>query len=165
MQKSKGFTIIELLVVVAIIAVLTGIVLVNVTAYISRGRDAAARGNLASMLTNGAVFYDTNSNFTNFIGANATSGNYAAAAACTTGAATFTSPCSALTSTTAATGYTFTYACSTGAAAANCSSGAVQNWCGWITLKNGGNHFCVDSTGAKINNATVTCAAATGICS
>ena len=41
-NKSKGFTIIELLVVVAIIAVLTGIVLVNVTSYITKGRDAAA---------------------------------------------------------------------------------------------------------------------------
>src|SRR5258708_1998842 len=58
MQRSKGFTIIELLVVVAIIAVLTGIVLVNVTAYITKGKDAAAQGNLSTLLVNAPVLYD-----------------------------------------------------------------------------------------------------------
>ena len=60
MQKQKGFTIIELIVVIAIIAVLAGIVLVNVTSYINKGRDASVVGNLHTMLTNGAVFFDTN---------------------------------------------------------------------------------------------------------
>jgi prepilin-type N-terminal cleavage/methylation domain-containing protein len=53
-----GFTIIELIVVIAIIAVLASIVLVNVTSYINKGKDAAAEGNLASLITNGAVWYD-----------------------------------------------------------------------------------------------------------
>ena len=57
-NKSKGFTIIELLVVIAIIAVLAAIVLVNVTSYINKGKDAAVQGNLASVLTNEAVYYD-----------------------------------------------------------------------------------------------------------
>src|ERR1035437_2671286 len=57
MNKQKGFTIIELIVVIAIIAVLAGIVLVNVTSYINKGKDAAAQGNLASMLTNSAVWF------------------------------------------------------------------------------------------------------------
>ena len=57
-MKSKGFTIIELLVVVAIIAVLTGIVLVNVTQYINRGKDSSVQGNLSSILVNAAIFYD-----------------------------------------------------------------------------------------------------------
>ena len=61
--NQKGFTIIELLVVVAIIAVLAAIVLVNVTAYINQGKNAAIKGNLATVLTNGAVFYDTNGNY------------------------------------------------------------------------------------------------------
>src|SRR4051812_9233943 len=63
---SKGFTIIELLVVIAIIAVLAAIVLVNVTGYINKGKDAATKGNMATILTNGAVYFDNNSNFTNF---------------------------------------------------------------------------------------------------
>ncbi len=65
-NTSKGFTIIELLVVVAIIAVLAAIVLVNVTQYINQGKNAAIKGNLASVLTNGAVFYDANASYSGF---------------------------------------------------------------------------------------------------
>ncbi|MFA6190150.1 MAG: prepilin-type N-terminal cleavage/methylation domain-containing protein [Candidatus Staskawiczbacteria bacterium] len=51
MQKSKGFTIIELIVVIAIIAVLAGIVLVNVTQYINKSKDAAIKANLRQIYT------------------------------------------------------------------------------------------------------------------
>lgn len=58
MNKLKGFTIIELIVVIAIIAVLATIVLVNVTSYISKGKDASIKGNMASMMTIAAAYYD-----------------------------------------------------------------------------------------------------------
>ena len=58
-KKQKGFTIIELIVVIAIIAVLATIVMINVTSYIAKGKDAAIKGNLASVLTNAAVYYET----------------------------------------------------------------------------------------------------------
>jgi prepilin-type N-terminal cleavage/methylation domain-containing protein len=64
MNKSKGFTIIELIVVIAIIAVLAAIVMVNVTSYIAKGKDVSIRGNLSSALTNAAVYFDTTSNYT-----------------------------------------------------------------------------------------------------
>jgi len=67
MQNKKGFTIIELLVVIAIIAVLAAIVLVNVTQYINKGKDASAKGNLATLLTNGAVYFDGATNYTGFL--------------------------------------------------------------------------------------------------
>ena len=54
-----GFTIIELLVVVAIIAVLAAIVLINVTQYITKGRNAAIKANMSTILTNSAVFFDS----------------------------------------------------------------------------------------------------------
>jgi type IV pilus assembly protein PilA len=57
--NQKGFTIIELIVVVAIIAVLAAIVLVNVTSYINKGKDASIQGNLSSVITNAAVVADT----------------------------------------------------------------------------------------------------------
>ena len=65
-KKEKGFTIIELLVVVAIIAVLAAIVLVNVTQYINKGKDAAIKGNMATILTNMAVHYDDNGDYSTF---------------------------------------------------------------------------------------------------
>src|SRR5437870_4107340 len=77
MKTSKGFTIIELLVVVAIIAVLAAIVLVNVTGYINQGKNAAIKGNMATITTNGAVYYDANGNYTAF----GTSAGYTAPAA------------------------------------------------------------------------------------
>ena len=39
MENLRGFTIIELLVVVAIMAVLAGLVIANVLTYISKGKD------------------------------------------------------------------------------------------------------------------------------
>jgi len=65
MNKQKGFTIIELIVVIAIIAVLAAIVLVNVTQYIAKGKDSSIKGNMSSMATIAASFYDNNgSDFT-----------------------------------------------------------------------------------------------------
>ena len=69
-KSGAGFTIIELLVVVAIIAVLAAIVLVNVTQYINKGKDAAIRGNMATILTNMAVYYDDNGDYDGFTGSN-----------------------------------------------------------------------------------------------
>ena len=58
MNKQKGFTIIELIVVIAIIAVLAAIVLVNVTGYITKGKVAAEKGNLSGLATAETVYYD-----------------------------------------------------------------------------------------------------------
>jgi prepilin-type N-terminal cleavage/methylation domain-containing protein len=48
---SKGFTIIELIVVIAIIAVLAGIVLVNVQQYVNKSKNAAVEANLKALPT------------------------------------------------------------------------------------------------------------------
>lgn len=134
MNKSKGFTIIELIVVIAIIAVLAAIVLVNVTAYINKGKDAAARGNLATLMTNGATYFDANSNYTAF---GASSG------------------ASAVNTALATAGYTETYAYNAA------GTGGTPDWCAVVTLKNT-NTFCVDSTGAKLEKSGGTCTVAGG---
>ncbi len=132
---SKGFTIIELLVVVAIIAVLAAIVLVNVTGYINQGKNAAIKGNLATVLTNGAVYYEANGNY----------GTSGAASPVTTGTnfctnAYFTAPSNAIV---AAGGSSF------------CSVSAIYDkWCACSTMKTttaevAGSTFCADSTGYK----------------
>ena len=143
-NKSKGFTIIELLVVVAIIAVLASIVLVNVTSYISKGKDASAQGNLATLLTNGATFYDSVGSYNGWItGAG-------------TGDTRYTSVYTALTNA----GFTVTATCNV----TNCGGTTSTAWCAQVTLKATTNTYCVDSTGAKVNKAGGTCLVATGTC-
>ena len=144
MNKSKGFTIIELLVVVAIIAVLTGIVLVNVTSYINKGKDAAIQGNLSSLTTNAAAFYDSSTNgFTGFC-AGTTAVNPIAAAKLA-----FANPVQDT---------------------ADCFETAVAPAIAWAAcsqLKVTDSYFCTDSTGAKkIIGGRASCVAAwnLGVC-
>jgi len=60
--KNKGFTLIELIVVIAIIAVLSGVILFSITQYINRGKDSNISGNLAILIPAGEVFYGGNGN-------------------------------------------------------------------------------------------------------
>lgn len=48
-MKIKGFTIIELIVVIAIIAILASVVMVNVTQYINKSKDASIKANMDSI--------------------------------------------------------------------------------------------------------------------
>ncbi|MCX6718698.1 MAG: prepilin-type N-terminal cleavage/methylation domain-containing protein [Candidatus Staskawiczbacteria bacterium] len=146
LSQSKGFTIIELIVVIAIIAVLAAIVLVNVTQYINKGKDAAARGNLASMMTRGTVYIDTPAN----------NGKYNTFCTATTGGASINT---ALT----AAGYTMTCACDSGAT--NTCTDPSTKWCASVVLKNDATKsFCVDSSGKKVEAATASATCATGAC-
>jgi prepilin-type N-terminal cleavage/methylation domain-containing protein len=66
LSLSKGFTIIELIAAIVIIAVLSAIVLINVVNYINKGKDAAIKLELGTILINAAVYFDANRNYTNF---------------------------------------------------------------------------------------------------
>lgn len=125
-NKQKGFTIIELLVVVAIIAVLAAIVLVNVTGYINQGKNAAVKGNMSTMLTNAAVYYDDNGNYTSF----GTDAGYTAPAAA---------------AATANGGTALTYGLDTTSNTEWCSCSVLKVTSAEIT----GSTFCVDSSGFK----------------
>jgi type IV pilus assembly protein PilE len=61
-KSTKGFTIIELMVVVFVIAILAFIVMVNVVGYINKVRNAAVKANLASMVIRSTAYFDTNLN-------------------------------------------------------------------------------------------------------
>ena len=139
MQKSKGFTIIELLVVVAIIAVLTGIVLVNVTQYVNRGKNSSLKGNLSSAFTNSAVYFDNN---TTYVGFGITAGWTDAEDAINSAGGT---------NTTAQENDTNWFACT------NLLT---------TSLDPAGSAFCVDSTGTKKQSVlvcgTATCSGAVG---
>jgi prepilin-type N-terminal cleavage/methylation domain-containing protein len=63
----KGFTIIEIIVVVAIITVLASIILANVTSYNVKSKDAAAKGNLNTFLTAAVKYYEINGTYDGFL--------------------------------------------------------------------------------------------------
>ncbi len=142
-MQQKGFTIIELIVVIAIIAVLAAIVLVNVTQYIGKGRSSAIEGNMSTLLTNGAAYFDAN-------GSN-TGSQFCADTS--TGAA---GPINTAIVNAKGTGFS----CFGSAVAGN------QSWCTKVvtpTPWDGTNtNYCVDSTGYK--GATNNCAAAHFTC-
>jgi len=148
MNKSKGFTIIELLVVVAIIAVLAAIVLVNVTQYINQGKNAAIKGNLTTMLTNAAVYYDTNGHYADWL----TSSGY-------------TAPHDAANAANAGAGDTVVEGCND-ADCADETTTPPTAWCAcspiYATSTETGT-FCVDSTGFKGVTATA-CGGVGGRC-
>ncbi|MCX6723598.1 MAG: prepilin-type N-terminal cleavage/methylation domain-containing protein [Candidatus Staskawiczbacteria bacterium] len=145
-KNKKGFTIIELIVVIAIIAVLAAIVLVNVTGYINKGRDAAITANLGTLITNASdYFYNNSGKFgTDYVGTTIFT---------TTVSAAITNAKGALTQNGSAT---------------------TQDWCACSTLNNSPyNVLCVDNRGLKRLTTTgvlgtpITCAVAcpsSGIC-
>lgn len=62
--KSSGFTVIELIVVIAVISVIAAIVVFSVTGFMAKGKDAAIKSNLSTALTDSVVFFSTNSTYT-----------------------------------------------------------------------------------------------------
>jgi len=129
MQNQKGFTIIELIIVIAVITILASIVLINVTAYLSQSKDAAIKGNMASIISNAAAYFESNS------------GSYTDTAGTDTGFCgdgKFTVPLSAMT----AAGSTVVQYCT------------PATFCACSTLKSSTNTFCADSTGYKNETAT-----------
>lgn len=130
LSQSKGFTIIELIVVIAIIAVLASIVLVNVTQYINKSKNASIKGNMASLMTNATQYFDNNSTLygSNFIGSQSYTLGASAAASANGG--------------TALTAF---------------GSTTTQAWCACSVIYNTGSEsgtFCVDSTGYKSVSGT-----------
>jgi type IV pilus assembly protein PilE len=60
MQRHSGFTLIELMVAVAIVAILAAVALPNYTAYITRSKIAEATSNLLGMRTKMEQFFQDN---------------------------------------------------------------------------------------------------------
>ena len=65
-MENKGFTIIEIVVAIAIIAVLSAIVLFGITEYINKGKDSSIAGNLSVLIPAGEVYYNGNGSYEGF---------------------------------------------------------------------------------------------------
>lgn len=59
-MRKTGFTLIEILVAIAITAILSGIVLFSIQRYVNRGKDSNIAGNLAILVPAGETFYSGN---------------------------------------------------------------------------------------------------------
>ena len=62
----KGFTLIELIITVAIVGVLSSIVMFSVNVYLSKGKDANISSNLAVLIPAGEVYYTGNGSYLDF---------------------------------------------------------------------------------------------------
>lgn len=66
MRKQQGFTLIELMIVVAIIGILAAIAIPNFLRYQAQSRQAEARTNLGGVFVAEVSFFGENSRFSNF---------------------------------------------------------------------------------------------------
>ena len=125
-NKQKGFTLIELVVVVAIIVVLATIVASNIVVYIKKSGDAKIRASMDSIYTTSTVYFESN-------------GNYASLFAN-----------SKILSIMASIQTLSSYSVTTGISADN------KTWCACaqlIGISTNANSYCVDSTGFRKENS------------
>ena len=66
MKNQKGFTIIELIVVIAIIAILAAIVLINVSQYVAKAKVAGIKSDLKQLSTSAGAYFSSNGTYKGF---------------------------------------------------------------------------------------------------
>ena len=134
LNKSKGFTIIELIVVIAIIAILAAVIITNVSQYTTKSRDTAAMEDLNTLSNAGLKYYTANSNYDNFFYTtdNTLSPDY-------------------FTVSTALTNMSYSISTSCAGGSTNCvSDTGTTAWCASIQLKFDPTiYYCIDSTNKK----------------
>ena len=141
MKNKKGFTTIELVVVIAIIAILAAIIMVNVSQYRNKGRNSAIRADLGTLYTKGVEYFTKNGNYAGFC-TSPDAGGFVGTAI-----------------NVANVGGHFSCNCDIDA----CGEGS-STWCACspefeTSDTSAGSVFCADSTGVKKEAADTTCAA------
>jgi prepilin-type N-terminal cleavage/methylation domain-containing protein len=153
-KYKKGFTIIELIVVIAIIAILAAIVIINITAYIQKAKVAAINATLDQISKAAAAYYATNGSYAGFCGTNSDCG-----AAENDGSPDFQKFCNALANLLGPGGKSScwdsnNFTDSTSTSNVVC---APSEW-EWVAEIPPGGHTsllpCIDSTGSKGSGTT-----------
>lgn len=134
MKGSKAFTIIELIIVIAIIVILAAIVLLNITGYINKSKDSAAKVDMLSLQADVVSFYYKND---------------------TVNGVTFDADYSKGVGSIKDAGYasSFSFSCNI---KTDCSDPKDTAWCACIQEKAPKivQYFCVDSSGKKTEETT-----------
>ena len=149
MNKSKGFTVIELIVVVVIIAVLAIIVTTNVVSYNNKGKNAAIKADLGNELTEATKYFESDPSYAgtyNFWCVSASVTKFKNAAE-NKGATDWKCFCDKDTSMPICRDI----------------NGNNTKWCTSVILVgSGAGTYCVDSSGAKLSGKT--CSLGSGVC-
>jgi prepilin-type N-terminal cleavage/methylation domain-containing protein len=154
MNHKKGFTLLELLVVVAIVGILTALVVAALKSSRDKGGDAGVKANLRNAISQGEIFYGTNTaspNSYTSVCAIGTVGGAKAVGAQVLAAAN-------------ANGYSYTATIGTdrnvvGTATTVTCNGNANGWAAEVPLKEvSGTMWCVDWTGKSVqtNASTLT---------
>lgn len=145
--SSRGFTLVELLVVITIIGVLTTVVLVSLSTVNSRGKDAAIQSNLDGVRTQAQLYYNDNSGY----GSNASL--VSSTGDCTSGVAgtVFSDPRAAKQVAAA------NFANGGGSVTCNVAAlgAAYAVYAQLPSISSPTTYFCVDSNGVGIRTTTV----------
>jgi prepilin-type N-terminal cleavage/methylation domain-containing protein len=149
MNYKKGFTLLELLVVVAIIGVLSTIVLVSLSDSRIRAADAGVKSNLRNAVSQAEIFYNTNT---------AAPSSYASVCTNGDGGGTLGANGIGLHVLTAAKNIGLSSYATNGTgtlATATCNDNA-NSWAAEVPLRADGQMWCVDSSGkSKQENSTI----------
>jgi prepilin-type N-terminal cleavage/methylation domain-containing protein len=153
----KGFTLLELLVVVAIIGILSAVIMAALNNANTKGKDAAIKSNLKNAITQGEIFYATNTvalnSYTNVCNAGPIGG-----------ANTVYNLVLAAAKASALASYGIDNVPAASASVATCNDTA-GGWAAEVPLKSAGANqmWCVDSTGKSVQTAGSTLASAADV--